>query len=97
MKAVPVAFQLALQLAKVVDLAVGDDLDVAGLVQDRLLPAREIDDGEAAHAETDAGQRDAALLVRAAMVQHAHHASEIVRDDGAIQITLDNADNATHG
>ena len=75
---VAVAFELLLQLAEVVDLAVGDDLDVAGLVQDRLLAACQIDDGQPAHAEADAGQRDAALFVRAAMVQHPHHAREIV-------------------
>ena len=92
----PWPFELALQLVEVVDLAVGDDLDVAGLVEDRLLPAREIDDGEAAHAEADAGQRDAALFVRAAMVQHPHHAREIVGADRPIEIPLDDADDAAH-
>ena len=48
-------------------------------LQDRLLPAGQIDDRQAAHAEADAGQRDAALFVGSAMVQHPHHAREVAR------------------
>src|SRR5204862_6994647 len=90
------AFELLLQLAEVVDFAVRDDLDVAGLVQDRLLPAGEIDDGEAAHAESDTRQRDAALFVGAAVMQHLHHAGEIVNRDGPIELSLNNPDDPTH-
>ena len=96
MKAVAVPLELVLQLAEVVDLTVGDDLDVAGLVQDRLLAARQVDDGQAAHAKADPGQRDAALFVRAAMMQHLHHAREILRRYRPFEITLDDADDATH-
>jgi hypothetical protein len=31
------------------------------------------------------------------MVQHAHHASEIVRDDRPIEIPLNNSNNPAHG
>ena len=94
---VAVLFQLALNLAEIVDLAVGDDLDVAGLVQNRLLAARQVNDGESAHAEPDAGQRDAALFVRPAMMQHAHHPLEVRGGNRPAQILLDNADDPAHG
>jgi hypothetical protein len=42
------------QLGAVVDLAVADQRDVAGLVEDRLGAALEIDDAQAAEAERDA-------------------------------------------
>ena len=74
----PCAFELVAQIAEVVDLAVGDDLDVAGLVENGCWPPAEVDDRQPAHPEADAGQRDAPLLVRAAMVQHAHHAVQVV-------------------
>ena len=97
-RAEPVAalFQLVLNLPKIVDLTVGDDLDVAGLVQNRLLAARQINDGESAHAEPDAGQRDAALFVRPAMTQRAHHPLEVRWGNGPAEILFDNADNPAH-
>src|SRR5436190_5645029 len=96
MEAMAVALELSLQLAEVVDLAVRDDLDLAGFVEDGLLAAGQIDDGESAHAEADAGQDNAALFIRSAMVERSHHARELVGDNRPLLITLNNADDATH-
>src|SRR6185436_3330538 len=96
MESVAVALELALQLAEVVDLAVGDDLDVAGLVEDWLLAARKIDDGQPSHTEADSRQRDAALFVGAAMVKHLHHACESIGRHRPLEVTLNDANNAAH-
>ena len=46
--------ELLLQVGEVVDLAVGDELDLTGLVGERLLPAGEVHDGQPPHGEADA-------------------------------------------
>jgi hypothetical protein len=48
---VPAAFEVSPQVVEVVDLAVEYDADRAVLVEDRLVPACDVDDGEAAHGE----------------------------------------------
>jgi hypothetical protein len=53
---------------EVVDLAVEHDDDRAVFVEQRLLAGRDVDDGQAAVAEPDAGLDVQAALVRAAMV-----------------------------
>src|SRR5688572_1239278 len=95
-KTVAVAFELPLQLVEVVDLPVGHHLDVAAFVEDGLLTGGKINDGEAAHAEADAGKRDAPFFVRTAMVQHAHHALEILRRDRTTQVLLDDPNDSAH-
>jgi hypothetical protein len=52
-ESVPAPFEHRPQLEVVVDLAVLDDLDRAVLVSDRLVTARDVDDGEPARAERD--------------------------------------------
>src|SRR5688500_13977666 len=95
-KAVPVAFELTLQLMEVVDLAVGDHLDVAAFVENGLLSGSEIDNGEAAHAEADAGKRDAPFFVGTAMVQHAHHPLEILRRYRTARVLLNDSNDSAH-
>src|ERR1051325_4497265 len=96
MKSMAMRFKLALQLAEVVDLTIGDDLDVAGLIQDRLLAAGEIDDRQPPHAEAHAGQRDAAFFIGTAMMQHLHPARELGGRDRLAEISFHDADNAAH-
>jgi hypothetical protein len=95
-KPVAVSLERLLQFVEVVDFTVGDNLDVAGFVQDRLLAAGEIDDGQAPHAKTDAGNGDAALFIRAAMMQHAHHPLELGGRDLLIQVAFNDANDSTH-
>src|SRR6185312_4821698 len=47
------AFQLGAQFAEIVDLAVEHQRHAGGLMRDRLVAGREVDDGETAVAETD--------------------------------------------
>ena len=61
------ARELGDQLLVVVDLAVVDDDDAAVLVEQRLLPRRQIDDRQPAVAETDAGLDVQPDFVRSAM------------------------------
>src|SRR6185503_5535292 len=47
-----VRLELGAQGGKVIDLAIGDELNRVRLVAERLLPARQIDDRQPPHAET---------------------------------------------
>jgi hypothetical protein len=73
-EAVPERLELGAELAIVVDLAVEDDPDRAGLVVDRLPPAGQIDDAQATHAEAHAGADMDAFVIRAAVPDHLAHA-----------------------
>ena len=97
MERVPSLLQLAADLGEVVDLAVGDDLDRAVLVAERLLPAGEVHDRQAAHRQRHARQPDAALLVWPAMVQRTDHVLHFRSRNGAAELRFDDADDAAHG
>ena len=77
--------ELALDLLEVVDLAVGDDLDRAVLVGERLLAAGEVDDREPAHGQADARQQNAAFFVGSPMVQRPDHALHFVSATGRVR------------
>ena len=70
------ADELAPQLAVVVDLAVADDPGAGVLVGDRLMPARQVDDREAAHGEAGLAEEHGALIVRPAVDQGVVHPLE---------------------
>jgi hypothetical protein len=72
------ALQLAPELAKVVDLAVQDEPQVAASVCDRLLAARRVDDREPPETDRDVGILEPALVVGPAVPQGRHHAAEQV-------------------
>src|SRR5262249_39841087 len=55
------------------DLAVLDDRDVAVLVRDRLMAAREVDDREAAHAHGKRAVDQETLVVGTTMLDHVAH------------------------
>ena len=93
---VPLLLELAADLGEVVDLAVGDHLDGAVLVGERLLPAGEVHDRQPAHRQRDARQLDAALFVRAAVVQRADHVLHFGRGNGPPELRFDDADDAAH-
>jgi hypothetical protein len=57
-------FELRAQLEVVVDLAVEDDPDRAGLVVDRLAAAGKVDDAQSPHAQADARLHVDSLVVR---------------------------------
>ena len=97
MEGVPLLLQLAADLGEVVDLAVGDDLDGAVLVAERLLPAGEVHDRQAAHRQRDARQLDAALFVRSAVVERADHVLHFGSGNSPPELRFDDADDAAHG
>ncbi len=88
-----VAFELAAQLAIVVDLAVADQQDRAIRVVQRLLAAREVDDRQAAMPERRTLVVIDPFAVRPAMrerVQHAAHRAV------ARRIRIDDTCDAAH-
>jgi hypothetical protein len=83
--------QTAAQLGAVVDLAVADQLDVAGLVADRLVAGRQIDDAETPLAQRDPFVPVVAAAVRTAMRQGLGHGRHGVLAPGG-----DDATDAAH-
>ena len=75
-EAVAAAGQLGAQLGAVVDLAVADELDVAGLVGDRLAAPCDVDDAQAPLAERDRLVVVEVLVVRAAVGQRPGHGDD---------------------
>ena len=69
--------QLGAQLAVVVDLAVEDDTDRAVLVEDRLVPAGQVDDRQPPHPEPDPPLDVDALVIGAAMHDRGAHAPNL--------------------
>src|SRR5262249_49358083 len=72
-KAMAGAQEVFAERTVVVDLAVADDLDVALLVGQRLRAVLDVDDGEAAAAESHPAPDHHAVAVRTAMDQGAPH------------------------
>ncbi len=85
------------QVAVVVDLAVEDDDALAGLVEDGLPSAREVDDAQAAHPEGDGTLEVHAVLVRAAVLDGRQHPLEHGPVDGATGVAVDDPYDAAHG
>src|SRR5204863_6463341 len=73
---VPVALELVAQVGEVEDLAVLDDVERAVLVRDRLVAAREVDDGEPACGEGDRPVEVLAAAVGATVGEHPAHRRE---------------------
>ena len=65
--------ELGLQLGIIEQLAIGDNADAAGLVEDRLLTVGDADDGEPAVAHGDARSHQVADTVRPTMLERGRH------------------------
>src|SRR6266571_4747235 len=61
------------QLPVIVDLAVVDDRDVAGFVENGLAPAGKINNAEAAHSQRHGGSDQQPVFIRTAMPKRLHH------------------------
>ena len=92
----PQRLELLLQVREVVDFAVGNQLNLTGLVRERLLTAREVDNRQPPHREPNPGERDAPLLVRPAMHERTDHPLQVVQHDRTLRIRFDDADDAAH-
>src|SRR5947209_6990530 len=87
------AKKLGTQLPEVVDLAIQNDRNRAGLVEDRLITTRHVDDREALHSEADAVMYVDAPRIRSAMFHCRAHASEEVfsHRTGVVDLSRDSA------
>src|SRR5262245_29173754 len=97
MEAVTERLQLGDQLLVVVDLAVVDDDDRLVLVVQRLLPGRDVDDGQAPVPERNAGLMMLAPRIRTAMRLRVIHAPQQSAIELALVLNIDNASNSAHG
>ena len=68
--------QIRAQFLKVINLAVVDDPSRLIFVEERLMTARQVDDAEAAHAQTGAILDEDAFVVRPTMNDHVAHATD---------------------
>ena len=68
-EAMPALFEIGAQFDVVIDLAVADDVNRSVFVRDRLLAAREIDNAEPPHRQTDSRRDKKSFIIRPAMPQ----------------------------
>jgi hypothetical protein len=96
-EAMAAAFELGAEFWKVVNLAVVDDPCAAVFVEDRLMPTGEVDDAEAAHAETRAVGDVESLIVGTAVHDLLAHVVHESFGDVALASCAHHAGNSTHG
>src|SRR5208337_5514903 len=96
-EAMPAAFKLRAEFGKVVNLAVENDPCAAVFVEDGLMASGEVDDGEAAHAETGAVGDVESLIVGAAVHDLFAHVVHESFGDVALACCANHSGNATHG
>src|ERR1039458_2535976 len=96
-KAMAAAFELGAEFGKVVNLAVENDPCAAVFVEDRLMAAGEVDDTEAAHAETSAVGDVESLVVGAAVHDLAAHVAHESFGNVALASCAHHSSDSTHG
>src|SRR5262249_12566198 len=86
------------QLAVVVDLAIADDAHRAVLVAHRLLPAGQVDDGEAPHPHDERTGGDQAAVIGSAMIERVAHrrCTGTGRGGDVAPIKVELSGNSTH-
>ncbi len=98
LRAEPVAagLQFGPQFLEVVDLAVEDNPDRLLGIGHRLMPSAEVDDGQAAEAESERTGEEIPLVVRAAMGDGSRHPDHGLPVDGFVGSEIKLAGNAAH-
>jgi hypothetical protein len=66
-------FKSAAQLLVIVNFAVKDDRNVAGLIEHGLTPAGKINNAEAAHSKHNRGSDEQSVIIRATVPDRFHH------------------------
>jgi hypothetical protein len=89
--------QARAQLAVVVDLAVGRDGDVAGLVQDGLVAAGQVDDRQSPEGHAQGPGHVHAIIVRTAMRHGARRAQHLGRGRRASTVVEPHTEQTAHG
>ena len=96
-KRMPARLELARQLGEVVDLAVEDHRDRAGLVVDRLVARGEVDDAQPPVSEPHARPEVRAVGVRPAVAQDIRHAAQELPVHRVAGVGEREAGDAAHG
>src|SRR6267154_5714420 len=94
--AMAAGLQLRAQLGKVIDLAVVDNPNGLIFVEDRLVPARQVDDAEPAHAQSDASLHKHSLVVGPTMHDGFAHPVNGGAIHPAVRMSLDHSCYAAH-
>ena len=94
---VAAALEVPAQLAVVVDLTVLDHVDAAVLVGDRLVPAREVDDREAANGQADRPVDHHPVAVGAPMHEALVHRRQRLGVGPGDAVKRDQSTDSTHG
>jgi len=95
-KDVPGREQLFAERAVIIDLAIEDEGNGFVFVEDRLLAARDINDGKPSVSEPDARPEEEAFTVRSTMRDGARHRSNGLAIDSGYSVERKDPCNATH-
>src|SRR5438552_15513147 len=93
---VPSDQEIAAQVTIVVNFAVENDDFGAILVEDRLVPASQIDDTQPPHAEPDGAIEEQSLIVWPAMADGGAHRAHDLGAHRMVQVCMNDADDAAH-
>src|SRR5271157_314049 len=96
-EAMAAAFELGAEFGKVVNFAVENDPCVAVFVEDGLMSSGEVDDAEAAHAETSAVGDVETLVVGAAVHDLVAHMAHKCFGNVALASCAHHSSDSTHG
>src|ERR1041385_2462112 len=94
--AMPERLQRSSELGMIVDFAIEDDPDCAGLIADRLMSAGNINNAETAHSNADRAIRINALVIRPTMCHRATHPAYDAGISALVLTELHHSGNATH-
>ena len=95
-KAVTLFFQFLAQAHVIVDLAVADDCYIVRFVENGLLPATDINNGEPAHADAERPADAEPLAVRASVLHDTQHGLNIMLGH-RILFEIEDSGDAAHG
>src|SRR6267378_1478487 len=93
---VPICFQLAPELKKIVDLAIEDHPDGLFLVRHGLVATRKIDDREPSKTESERPCHVIALVIRASMDKALGHLLDVLTENRRLVTKIVLAANAAH-
>jgi predicted amidohydrolase len=95
-EAMSAALETSAEFGKIVDFAIEDDPRVAILIEDGLVAAAQVNDAEAAHAQTRAIRDEDAFIIRAAVDDAIAHFPHLGFSNVALAGGGDNSGDSTH-
>src|SRR5258708_2789834 len=97
MKAVAALLEVCPQLGKIVDLAVENHPDRPVLIENGLVPTRQVNDAEAAHPQADTVLDEDSLVIRTSVHDSLAHAVDCAGFNPVVGSRTDNACDSAHG